>query len=392
MSSKLYDWQTELYDRWVMNGRRGVLKAVPGAGKTRAGATIIRRVASVTQPVLIVAPTKTIIRQWERELIGVPNVTVATYFGANKLVGVQRFSLVVFDECHSLLSPVRARALGIERDGVLGLSATPGESVGLLGGVIMDIGWDKANIAPFSITYVVFQMTPQEQAQYQRLTNDLKRVFQHEQEERKRGRFGHEEIKMMAIMKRRGFVYTLPKRVDVAIETVLRHPDDRIILFSERLEQCNELHARLWASGVPSAIFTSEKDSIQTYIDRQVRVLVTSKMIKEGFDDPSTTLGILVSTPLSERNQVQTVGRIIRSFPSKIANVFILLARDTSDTKLLRTGIKGRVIDENGLPVTLPSVPPRKQDARRPSVDILKPWMQEDNEEFLKRLGLKRRD
>ena len=333
----LYEWQRNLYDRWLINGKTGVLKAVPGAGKTKAASHLIRRVfeAKPEAKVLVLAPTRTIIRQWEEELTGLP-VSVATYFWAAKNGGV--YDLVVYDECHSLLSPVRAKALDIKTDARIGLSATPGESAAMLGGIIENIDWGEANISPFEVKYVVFDMSPRERETYACHTDNLKRVMAN--------RGYDEDMKMIAIMKRRSFVYLLPKRVSVALKIVEKHPQDRIILFSERLDQCKELHARLWASGTPAALFTSETDTISSYIDRSVRVLVTSKMLKEGFNDPSTTLGILVSTPLSERNQVQTVGRIIRSFPSKIAEIFILLASETTDTKLLRTGIRGKTIPE----------------------------------------------
>ena len=70
--------------------------------------------------VLVSAPTRTIIRQWEEELTA---ASVATYFWAAKNGGV--YDLVVYDECHSLLSPVRAESAGYKKpDARIGLSAT----------------------------------------------------------------------------------------------------------------------------------------------------------------------------------------------------------------------------------------------------------------------------
>ena len=59
-------------------------------------------------------------------------------------------------------------------------------------------------------------------------------------------------------------------------------------------------------------------------------------MLKEGFDDPGTNIGIIVSTPLSESFNIHAIGRIIRYKPKKFAEVHIILANRTSDSKVLQ--------------------------------------------------------
>ena len=347
--SEDYEWQRNIAEKWAKRGHRGVLRAVPGAGKTKAGVNVIKSILQPGLPlkIVILAPTKEIIKQWEMALTDKSDglsiqqlmendFQIKSYFWGAKHYD-EPADLVVYDECHSLLSEVRRKALDIPKKMYIGLSATPGESVSLLGGLLENIGWDEANIAPFDIEYVTFPLSGSELMKYKYLTNDVKRVMSDEE------RDIPQTERMMVIMKRRSFVYELPKRLDIALHLVKANKGQRIIIFAERLEQVENLSRVLATAGYPNAVYTSDRDTLERYKSKEVNILITSRMVKEGFNDPSTTLGILVSTPLSERNQVQTVGRIIRFYPEKTARIYIILAEGTTDMRLAKGGMPGSV-------------------------------------------------
>lgn len=347
-----YEWQKQVVDKWAKNGYKGVLQAVPGAGKTRAGVIIAQSVIAEKGPempkIAIICPTLQIMHQWSEalEAIGLEddneNVFIRTYFWAAKLSEVKHFpfDLVIYDECHSLLSEKRSKALKIEKTKFLGLSATPLESPKFLGGVFLKVDWDEANISPFRVKYVMFPMTANQRMAYERLSTDVKNAFVAFNEER----ITHEQL-MIIVMKRRNLVYNIPERIEYAVQLVKEHPKDRIMVFAERLDQVHRISRQLAEKGIPNAVYTSDTDMLDLYKDKKVRVLVSSKMVKEGFNDPETSIGIIASTPLTERNQVQTVGRIIRFFPDKVAEIYILLASGTTDEKLERNGLPGDTIE-----------------------------------------------
>jgi superfamily II DNA or RNA helicase len=342
-----YEWQKTVPILWEKNGRKGVVKAVPGAGKTRAGVRIAQIVLAENPlaQILIVAPTTQIMKQWEQaitETDKVANFQIKTYFWAAKTAKQphETYDLVIFDECHSLNSEVRSAALEIRKKAWIGLSATPLGSEQKLGGLLKTVGWDEANISPFEISYIKFPLTLEQQVIYKRLTDEVKNAYiahEHDQID--------ESQLMMTVMKRRNYVYKLGERVRITLELVKKHPDDRIIIFAERLEQVNEIAANLYAKGMACAIYTSETDQIEYFKNHDVRILVTSRMVKEGFNDPTTSIGIIASTPLTERNQVQTIGRIIRFFPDKVADIYIILAAGTTDERLIRDGMKGKILN-----------------------------------------------
>ena len=329
----MYKWQEDAVKLWKINGKKGIIKAVPGAGKTQAGIEIIKSVIldNPNSKVIILCPNNQIINQWndyiDKQIDNSDNIHVITYFEGVKH---KNADLVVFDECHSILSPVRSKVLNIKSSYIIGLSATPMDSDKKIGSIFINISWGNANVAPFEIIYQKFNMTFEQTNKYSLLGVLVKNAMIAYNEEK----INHEQL-MTIIMKRRSFVYNLPQRLSLTIDLINQNINERIIVFSERLEQINELHEYLNNTlKVPTSIYTSEKDTISDYINKKTNILLSSKMIKEGFDDPSTTVGIVLSTPLTERNHIQTVGRIVRSYPKKKAKIIVLLAKGTTDETL----------------------------------------------------------
>lgn len=351
-----YDWQEQAYDRWADNGMKGVLKAVTGAGKTRAGFRVIEAYQenNPEAKVLVVVPSDQIKQQWGdqwRKADTKIAITLVTYFKAVNMLeaGEIETDLMVLDECHSILSEKRSKVVQIPHKHVLGLSATPLESVELLGGMFMEIGWEEAVVSPFDITYLTFRMNGYQTAEYRALTQKMKNSLKRRDELIEEGKFEELPDLMAIIMQRRSYVYTLPQRVKYALKLAFKHADDRIIMFCERLEQVRELYDQLTRLNEKVAVYTSEMDTIKEYKEKRARILLTSRMIKQGFDDPFTTMGVIVSTPITELSHVQTIGRIVRYFPEKHAKIFVLLAERTSDEDLVRNGgMKGTVMDVHG--------------------------------------------
>lgn len=338
-----YGWQRIAYSQWVSIGCRGIIKAVPGAGKTIAGVRVIERYIDEHPgaSVMICAPTDAIKDQWTKNLsgVGLCTLNIVTYFtGVHMLQAGLHVDLLVADECHASQTPVQGQILKFGVKHVLGLSATPEDSAELIGPVFIDVSWSEANVAPFKIIYVLFPMTSTELPEYQRLTQQVKAVLQAEEEGTKVPQ------KMPIIMRRRSYVYMLKRRVDIAVDLILTNPDERIMVFSERVDQVKQIALKLKELNIPFAERVGTKDSLGLYTSGQVSVCLSVKMLKEGFDDPTTTMGIIVSSALTERNQVQTMGRMVRFRPGKTAKVYWLLAERTSDVELIRRGLPGEVI------------------------------------------------
>lgn len=152
----LHDWQSECAERWFAAGRRGVVKVVTGAGKTRLALAIAERLQQIEVPnlcVAIVVPTVVLLDQWlaeithsnvPPELIGRLGGGYADSFSSGKRIlvsvlnsaskklsgdvskaGVADRLLLVVDECHRAGAPEMRKVFDTQRSFSLGLSATP---------------------------------------------------------------------------------------------------------------------------------------------------------------------------------------------------------------------------------------------------------------------------
>jgi superfamily II DNA or RNA helicase len=101
---------------------------------------------------------------------------------------------------------------------------------------------------------------------------------------------------------------------------------------------------------------TSKKrasDMIEKYLSGQIKHLHSCKRLIEGFNDPNTSVAIILGMDSSERRAVQTRGRVIRkTSTNKQAEIFNIVIKDSQETKWYKDSHKNSnyiTIDEQGL-------------------------------------------
>src|SRR4051794_38933495 len=143
---ELYRWQLDALVSWLRCGRRGVVEAVTGSGKTdvaiAAAADALRR----GRFVLVVVPSRVLMEQWhgrltaalpgarigrlgdsDKDLPASCDVLVATRHSAaayKPVPGAGAGGLLIADECHGLGGATLRRAMLRQYDERLGLTAT----------------------------------------------------------------------------------------------------------------------------------------------------------------------------------------------------------------------------------------------------------------------------
>ena len=329
-----YEWQHTLYPTWRDNDHTGVVKAVTGAGKTLAGCIALQCYLADhphAKP-LILVPRNVIGLQWTKELdrLGIPG-DVKGYQQALSHYAQGRsadYTVVIADECHNLLTNVQGRLIreGHLPDHILGLSATPDGSEELIGGLLMEINYDTANVSPFIVHYKTFPLTAYQQQSYQRKTERVKEDMRRNPSNRI----------SWAILNRRNWVYELPQRLDHALALIHENRHRRIMVFAERKNQLHKLSAMLDEQGIAHALHLNGNSQLQRFIDHEVDVVLSCKMLQEGFNDPSADVAIILSTATSARSHIQTIGRVIRPLPGKTADVHVLLAEGTTDDNVTK--------------------------------------------------------
>lgn len=208
---KMYDWQIKALAAWERAGRRGMVEAVTGSGKTRIGVSVVMKLRNETKRLypLVVVPTIPLMEQWYEcltasfpgERVGrigngynddfstLPIACVAVINSA--VTKVEQLlehcknhsinkSVLIADECHHYIdAPVFSRIRQFPFDYTLGLSATlfPYEVTGL-GKIVYEYKFRDAFkdgiVPPFDLVNVAVRLTDAELNEYLRLGEKIK--------------------------------------------------------------------------------------------------------------------------------------------------------------------------------------------------------------------------
>jgi len=323
---KLYKWQQEAIDAY---DGKGIIKAVTAAGKSLVGRKIAEKIGG---NIIVSAHRIPILSQWIKTMDGIPNVQFLTFnvLCKNKFNNID---LLIVDEVHRSTSPEFVKLYdNVQYKNVIGLSATPNKkSIDKCGPIITDVGFDKAKVSPFFVVFKGIDLNPYETNKYRQLSFKIAKMASIENPSK-------EEKRMLnnIIMKRRDVVYRAQSRIPFAINLIMRHwaEGNKILVMCQRIEQVEEISKRLHV--IPHIQYHSKKkEDLNKYKSGEVNLCLSVGMLREGFDDPSTDVGIVVSTSITESYNIQSIGRIIRYKEGKDAKIYILVANKTTDTRII---------------------------------------------------------
>jgi superfamily II DNA or RNA helicase len=346
-------YQDEALARWLAEGSRGVIVLPTGAGKTLVAAMAIHETGLWT---LVVVPTLDLLQQWRTALasalsldideIGIfgggekemKPITIITYDSAALYPReLQRFGLLVFDECHHLPAPTyRLIAESAFTPLRLGLSATPERSDMMHLELEQLIGPEVYRRSPAELTEGRYL------AQYQELCIDIalssedearyaeqRRIYRSFLQRRHIVIRSPEEFQqkiiflsardpearkaMLAWRESRNIAMNTPAKY-VEIERLLRfHAADQVILFSEYNPVVDQISRRFC---LPSITYKTPTEERRTILERfrsgQYSKLVTGRVLNEGVDVPDCRVAIIVSGNSTRREYIQRLGRILR--------------------------------------------------------------------------------
>lgn len=143
---------------------------------------------------------------------------------------------------------------------------------------------------------------------------------------------------------RKRLLYNARARLE-AVVTLLRqeftaNQDAKAILFHESIEGVEKVFQRLQEEGLSvvmehSKLPESERaENIEAFRTGKAKVIVSARSLIEGFNVPSTDIGIIVASSTSIRQRIQTLGRVLRKpkdGSEKHAVVHVLYMHDTND-------------------------------------------------------------
>jgi superfamily II DNA or RNA helicase len=367
MAPELRKWQKLALARWIEAGHRGIVSVVTGGGKTVFALACVRDFRPDTT--LVVVPTVALLDQWWEEICsffsleldevhvvsgrghirrGTVNIAVLNTASKLKIPEGETPLFLIVDECHKAASEKFRDVLSLKTCASLGLSATPERQyddylnevlVPSLGKVIFTYSYPDALregvIVPFCLRNIVFDLEPDRQQEYDRLTKRIARaISQH----------GLDAPEAVSVMLRRSRVLNLSlNRVRLAIKLALAHRGKRTLIFHEDIEACGVINQLLKEVGLRAGLYhsklpTRERVRVLAAFRRgETEALVTCRALDEGFNVPETQVGIIAASTATRRQRIQRLGRILRPAPGKdAAMVYTLVATEAEVGRLQR--------------------------------------------------------
>ncbi|MFP3197481.1 MAG: DEAD/DEAH box helicase [Sulfolobaceae archaeon] len=361
---ELREYQKEALGVWLEKGS-GVIALPTGAGKTVIG---IGAIAYVKKSALVVTFTKEQMMQWrdsilrftdvEKSMVGlyysgeknVKPITVTTYHTAYRHMGelADKFEVLVIDEAHHLpADKFKVIALSSFASRRLALSATPVREDGkheelfkLMGGLIYfktpQELIQKGFLAPYEIIQVKVELTPQEKLEYNKLLNKFRslakgrKVSQLLELVKKGEEDAVEAIKVYNELKK--LTNLAKKKVEKVKEIVEKEKGNKILIFTQYVEQAEEIANLLKAFLITGKMSKSERERVlSVFKGIKSGVLVLTTVGDEGLDIPDANVGIIVTGTGSRRQFIQRLGRLLRPSNGKKARLYELVTKGTAE-------------------------------------------------------------
>jgi superfamily II DNA or RNA helicase len=371
----LYPWQEEALGAWVGRGRRGVVEAVTGTGKTMVGVAAVLEQLRARGQALILVPTTELQRQWTGVLsASLPPETrigrlgdggtgsLTTHDVIVAIVNTLRSGdarpirpkgLLVADECHRYASAFNRLALDSRFDRRLGLSATyarddDGHLAWLdpyFGGSCYQLGYRRAIsdgvAARVVVALIGVPFEAYEQDRYDsvseaigglwtRLTQrygvacEPYSVFMREVNALADRSRSDEAARLarqyrLAVTDRRQLLAEATGKRDAldALVPAIRRAD-RVIVFTQSIAASEDVAGRLCQRGVSAGAIHSglamaaRRRVLQTFASGGISVVSAPRVLDEGIDVPAADLAVIVGASRSHRQMIQRMGRVLR--------------------------------------------------------------------------------
>ncbi|KRE61573.1 DEAD/DEAH box helicase family protein [Nostocoides sp. Soil756] len=400
--SPLRAWQARALRAWCDHGRRGVVQAVTGTGKSRVGVEAAREALSHDFSVVVVVPTVDLVEQWVKTLrrAKIDGVGVsadghrATFLSHSVVVGTvqslyleppQREDgkvLVIADECHRygaqqwglVLHPSYRRRLGLtatfERndDGIEGLLRYFG------GAPVFDIGFREAItegvIARYDVRLLGVELTPAERRDYDDAAEMLRdarmKLLAADFPAEPFGAFLYEVQKAADYDEdptiedaARRYLKGFAKRIEVmtdasaklnAVQHLARlvEASSGALLFTRRVDTAEDIAEALRVEGVRAAPIHSDlsraerRERLSELRACRLKALVAPTVLDEGIDVPEIDLAVVLGGSKSRRQMIQRMGRVLRQKPDgRKATFVVVYAKDTAEDLTQSNGEEG---------------------------------------------------
>jgi superfamily II DNA or RNA helicase len=374
-----YPHQRAALEAWLTAGRMGVVVLPTGAGKTYLGQLAIQ---ATHRSALIAVPTLDLMHQWYAHLLAAfpdapvgllgggahdsTSLLVATYDSAAiyaEALG-NKYALLVFDECHHLPGEftrvIAEYSLAPYR---LGLTATPERSDGKHADLGALIGPEvyRTSVAALSSTILAahrivrltVRLSPRERQRYEALLKARNRFLQQcgirlgsvsgwQAFVRASALSSAGRSAMLAHREARTIAFGTAGKLRVLVDLLAQHYPARTLIFTDDNTMVYCISREYLIPAITHQTPVKERHNIlQRFRTGEYPVVVTSRVLNEGVDVPEASIAIVLSGTGSQREYVQRLGRILRRREGKLAVLYEVVAKATSEEQVSRRRRQG---------------------------------------------------
>ena len=404
--------QQEAVRRWISHKGKGSIEAATGFGKTNVGLITIKALLKKYPQfrILVVVPTTTLKSQWEKKIDDWGFTFNSEVQVINTVIKHSwKCDLLILDEEHRYNSDDFSQIFNkVKYKLILGLTATF-ERLDGKHKIMQKYCPIIDNISIFECQangwvseykeYVVlidvddieeFKILNKEFIRYFEFFNydfdsvkkccgkegwkyaiKLRDEMYKGDDENKRKELGRAiVVNAMQLMrntqKRKLFINNHPKKIKIARKIIEARSDKKIITFSNNVKMAESIG---YGNVYTGRISKKRSDSIiEDFNNMSSGVLNTCAKANEGLDVRGLSVAIILGTDSSETKARQRRGRAVRKEENKVAEIFYIVIRGTTEEKWVKNNHKTDknyiIIDEQGLDKVLKGEnpdPPKQQ-------------------------------
>ncbi|MCK4731527.1 MAG: hypothetical protein KAT65_03625, partial [Methanophagales archaeon] len=142
---------------------------------------------------------------------------------------------------------------------------------------------------------------------------------------------------LLARNKARQIALNSQSKLNSLSEILDLHFGERMIIFTEHNSLVYAISKQFL---IPAITHTTQKDEradiLQKFRAGKYKLIVTSKVLEEGIDVPEASVGIILSGSGSKREYKQRLGRILRKKEGKLAVLYELVSKKTTEVGISR--------------------------------------------------------
>lgn len=397
--------QIQALRKWKEQKCKGCIVAATGVGKTRMALIAISKVVekNPTIKTVVVVPTKALKKQWLEKLeewqldaeILVMNTAASKPF---------KCDFLILDEAHKINSEFMSNTLqNCSPHFILGLTATFERLDGrekileqyapVCDTITVKEAVENGWLAPYRKYKVLLDV---DLTEYNKATQVFLSAFSFfnfewdvamaavtsKKYQQKLAESYNCDIKQVqanaysfnrSLQFRKKFIANHPKKLEIAKKILESRQNKKCITFNGSIAMCKQ-----YKSGylLNSKQKDKENEAILNefnHIDKGI--LHTSKMANEGLDVPGLSVGIVTGFNSSKTTSIQTLGRVIRFEEGKVAEMFILVLKNTVEEAWFKKSQEKQEfieINESELQTVLDNEPINKQVQVQEKVNVFR--------------------